>query len=251
VIAVNQLVNKIALITGASSGIGAGIAEAFGAAGAAVVVNYATGREGADRTVEAITTAGGRAFAVQADVSKAEQVRALFNAAEAIFGVTDIVVNNAGVFSFGPIETVTPAEIERQFATNVFGVLFVIQEAVRRIGSGGGSIINISSIGSRNTAPNMVTYSATKGAVDTITLGLSRELGPRNIRVNSIAPGFIETEGLAAVGISPDMKQQVIGMTPLGRPGVPNDVARIAVFLASDAAAFVTGERIMASGGWR
>ena len=247
----NQLANRIALVTGASKGIGAGIAKAFGAAGAAVVVNYATNRAGADHTVHAIREAGGRAIAIQADISKAEQVRSLFDAAEAAFGVPDIIVNNAGVFSFGPIETVTEAEMRRQFAINVFGTLFVIQEAVRRFGTGGGAIINISSIGSRNTAPNMVAYSATKGAVDTITLGLSRELGPRNIRVNAIAPGFIETEGLAEVGISPEMKQQIVALTPLGRPGVPDDVARIAVFLASDAAAFVTGERIMASGGWR
>jgi 3-oxoacyl-[acyl-carrier protein] reductase len=247
----NRLANRIALVTGASKGIGAGIAKAFAAAGAAVVVNYAANREAADRTVKAITEAGGRAVAIQADVSKAEQVRRLFEAAEVAFGVLDIIVNNAGVFSFGPIDTVTEAEIERQFATNVFGTLFVSQQAVRRFGPGGGSIINISSIGSRNTAPNMVTYSATKGAVDTITLGLSRELGPRNIRVNAIAPGFIETEGLAEVGVSPEMKQHVIAMTPLGRHGVPDDVARIAVFLASDAAAFITGERIMASGGWR
>jgi 3-oxoacyl-[acyl-carrier protein] reductase len=246
-----ELANKVALVTGASKGIGAGIAKAFGAAGAAVVVNYVARRDAADRTVEAITAAGGRAVAVQADVSKADEVRKLFEFAEAAFGTPDIVVNSAGVFSFGPIETMAEAEIGRQFATNVFGSLFVIQEAVRRFGPDGGSIINISSIGSQNPAPNMVVYSATKGAIDTITIGLSRELGPRNIRVNSIAPGFIKTEGLAEVGISPEMESQVIALTPLGRPGVPDDVAKIAVFLACDAAAFVTGERIMASGGWR
>jgi 3-oxoacyl-[acyl-carrier protein] reductase len=246
-----ELSNKTALVTGASKGIGAGIAKAFGAAGAAVIVNYAASCEDADRTVDAITAAGGRAVAVQGDLSKAGDVRTLFEAAEAAFGTPDIVVNNAGVFSFGPIESVPQAEIERLFATNVFGSLFVIQEAVRRFGPSGGAIINISSIGSRNTAPNMVVYSATKGAIDTITLGLSRELGPRNIRVNAIAPGYIKTEGLVDVGISPEMEAQVVAMTPLGRPGVPDDVARIAVFLASDAAAFVTGERIMASGGWR
>ena len=246
-----ELSDKIALVTGASKGIGAGIAKAFGAAGAAVIVNYAASREAADRTVDATTAAGGRAVSVQGDVSKAEDVRKLFDVAEAAFGTPDIVVNNAGVFSFGPIETVAQAEIERQFATNVFGTLFVIREAVRRFGPGGGTIINMSSIGSQNTAPNMVFYSATKGAIDAITLGLSRELGPRNIRVNSIAPGFIKTEGLAEVGISPEMEAQVIAMTPLGRPGAPDDVAKIAVFLASDAAAFVTGERIIISGGWR
>lgn len=246
-----DLSGKVALVTGASKGIGAGVAKALGAAGASVIVNYAASREAADKTVAAITGAGGRAVAIQADVSKAEQVRHLFEAAEAAFGVPDIIVNNAGVFSFGPIETVAEGEIERQFATNVFGTLFVIQEAVRRFGAAGGSIFNISSIGSRNTAPNMVAYSATKGAIDTITLGLSRKLGPRNIRVNAIAPGFIKTEGLAEVGISPEMEAHVISLTPLGRPGAPEDVARIAVFLASDAAAFVTGERIMASGGWR
>ena len=246
-----QLANKVALVTGASKGIGAGIAKALSAAGAAVVVNYAARRDAAERTVEAITAAGGRAVAVQADVSKAEEVRKLFEAAEAAFGAPDIVVNNAGVFGFGPIETVTQAEIGRQFAINVFGSLFVIQEAVRRFGAAGGSIINLSSIGSRNTAPNMVVYSATKGAIDTITLGLSRELGPRHIRVSAIAPGFIKTEGLAEVGISLEMESHVVAMTPLGRPGMPDDVAKIAVFLASDAAAFVTGERIMASGGWR
>ena len=154
-----------------------------------MIVNYATRREAADRTVDAITAAGGRAVSVQGDVSKVEEVRKLLDVAEAAFGTPDIVVNNAGVFSFGPIETVAQAEIERQFATNVFGSLFVIQEAVRRFGPGGGTIINMNSIGNQNTAPNMALYSATKGAIDAITLGLSRELGARNIRVNSIAPG--------------------------------------------------------------
>lgn len=246
-----KLANKVAIITGASKGIGAGIAKAFAAEGAAIVVNYAKSRAAAELVVASIIDAGGRAIAVQADVAKPEQVHALFDAAMEAFGVPDIVVNNAGVFKFGPIESVSPDDIAWHFEANVYGTLYAIQEAVRRFGTKGGSIINLSSIGSQNTAPNMVVYSATKGAIDTITLGLSRELGARHIRVNSIAPGYIQTEGSAELDLTPEMIEHVVGMTPLGRPGLPDDVARIAVFLASDDAAFVTGERMMASGGWR
>ena len=195
-----ELSDKIALVTGASKGIGAGIAKAFGAAGAAVIVNYAASREAADRTVDATTAAGGRAVSVQGDVSKAEDVRKLFDVAEAAFGTPDIVVNNAGVFSFGPIETVAQAEIERQFATNVFGTLFVIREAVRRFGPGGGTIINMSSIGSQNTAPNMVFYSATKGAIDAITLRHSSSTG--RVARNSSPRSPISTNGCSVSGAS-------------------------------------------------
>jgi 3-oxoacyl-[acyl-carrier protein] reductase len=246
-----KLANKVAIITGASKGIGAGIAKAFAAEGAAIVVNYAKSREAADLVVASIVDAGGKAIAVQADVSKQEQVHALFEATVDAFGSPDILVNNAGVFKFGPIESVSAEDIAWHFAANVYGTIYAIQEAVSRFGTKGGSIINLSSIGSQNTAPNMVVYSATKGAIDTITLGLSRELGARNIRVNSIAPGFIQTEGSADLDLTQEMIEHVVGMTPLGRPGQPEDVARIAVFLASDDAEFVTGERIMASGGWR
>jgi 3-oxoacyl-[acyl-carrier protein] reductase len=247
----NSLHSKIAIVTGASRGIGAGIAKAFGAAGASVVVNYASHPDGAARTVAAIVADGGKAAAVEADVSNAADVHRLFDDATRIFGAPDVVVNNAAIFKFAPIEQVPEADMHRQFEVNVFGTLLVIQEAVRRFGPRGGSIINLSSIGSRNTVPNMVVYSATKGAVDTITLGLSRELGARGIRVNAIAPGAIATEGLREIGLSEEMEQHIVAQTPLGRFGLPEDVARIAVFLASDDAAFVTGERVMASGGWR
>ncbi|RUU48547.1 MULTISPECIES: glucose 1-dehydrogenase [unclassified Mesorhizobium] len=248
----SKLNGKVAIVTGASKGIGAGIAKGLAAAGAAVVVNYASSREGADRVVAAIKAAGGRAIAVHGDVSQAADVRRLFEAAKSSFGAVDILVNNAGVFAFEPLEAVTEAEFHREFDTNVLGTILTIREAVSHFGAGGGSVINISSVASLNPQPNSLVYAATKGAVDSITLSMSRELGARNIRVNAIAPGGVDTEGLQRIGIvGSEFEKQVIAMTPLGRFGQPDDIARIAVFLASDDASWLTGERITASGGWR
>ncbi len=207
------------------------MAKAFGAAGASVVVNYSTSAAGADRVVTEIVGSGGKAIAVQGDVSKAA---------------------DAGVFRFEPLEAVTEAEFHREFNTNVPGTILTIQEALKYFGEAGGNAINVSSIASKNPTPDSVVYAATKSAVDSITLGLSRELGARKIRVNAIAPGGVETEGLATVGIlGGEFEKQVIDMTPLGRFGQPEDIARVAVFLASEDAAWLTGERITASGGWR
>ena len=248
----STLTGKVAIVTGASKGIGAGIAKAFGAAGASVVVNYASSREGADRVVAGITREGGKAVAVRADVSKAADVKQLFAETQKAFGALDVLVNNAGVFQFDTLEAVTEAEFHREFDTNVLGTLLTIQEALKYFKPEGGNVINISSIGSRNPQPNSVVYAATKGAVDSITVGLSRELGARRIRVNAIAPGGVDTEGLQKVGIvGSELEQQLVAITPLGRFGRPEDVARVAVFLASDEAAWLTGERITASGGWR
>lgn len=248
----SKLNGKVAIVTGASKGIGAGIAKGLAAAGAAVVVNYASSREGADRVVAEIKDAGGRAVAVHGDVSQAADVRRLFEAAKSSFGAVDILVNNAGVFAFEPLEAVTEAEFHREFDTNVLGTILAIREAVNHFGTRGGSVINISSVASLNPQPNSLVYAATKGAVDSITLSMSRELGARNIRVNAIAPGGVDTEGLKRIGIvGSEFEKQIIAMTPLGRFGQPDDIARIAVFLASDEASWLTGERITASGGWR
>jgi 3-oxoacyl-[acyl-carrier protein] reductase len=248
----SDLKGKVAIVTGASKGIGAGIAKGFAAAGAAVAVNYASSREGADRVVADITAQGGKAIAVQGDVSKAADVKRLFEQTRASFGALDVLVNNAGVYRFDPLETVTEKEFHRQFDTNVLGTILTIQEALKYFGPQGGSVINISSIASLNPTPDSVVYAATKSAVDSITRGLSKELGARKIRVNAIAPGGTASEGLAAAGIlGSDFEKQIIGMTPLGRFGQPEDIARVAVFLASDDSSWLTGERITASGGWR
>lgn len=243
---------KVAIVTGASKGIGAAIATGLAAAGAAVVVNYASSRQGAERVVAAIKGAGGRAVSVQGDVAQAADVRGLFAAAKASFGGADILVNNAGVFRFEPIEAVTEAEFHRQFDINVLGIVLATQEAVRHFGPEGGSIINISSVASFNPQPNSLVYAATKAAVDSITLSMARELGGRRIRVNSIAPGGVDTEGLRHVGVvGGEHEMALVAITPLGRFGQPEDIAKVAVFLASDDAAWVSGERITASGGWR
>jgi 3-oxoacyl-[acyl-carrier protein] reductase len=248
----SDLKDKVAIVTGASKGIGAGIAKGLAAAGAAVVVNYASSREGADRIVGEIKTKGGNAIAVQGDVARAGDVQRLFVEAKKAFRKVDIIVNNAGVYDLKPFEDVTEAEFHRAFNINVLGTVLMIQEALKYFSPEGGNIINISSIASKNPPPNHAILSATKGAVDLITLALSRELGARNIRVNAIAPGGTASEGLAAAGIlGSDLEKQVIGMTPLGRFGQPEDIARVAVFLASDASSWLTGERITASGGWR
>ena len=248
----SSLNGKVAIVTGASKGIGAAIAKGLAAAGAAVVVNYASSREGAEHVVGAIEAAGGRAVAVKGDVALAADVRGLFEAAKVSFGGVDILVNNAGVFQFEPLEAVTEAEFHREFDTNVLGVVLAIQEAVKHFGPDGGSIINISSVASFNPQPNSLVYAATKAAVDSITLSTARELGSRHIRVNAIAPGGVDTEGLQRVGIvGSEHEKALVAITPLGRFGQPEDVAKVAVFLASDEAGWVTGERIVASGGWR
>ena len=248
----SDLKGKVAVVTGASRGIGAGIAKGFAAAGAAVVVNYASNREGAERIVADITAIGGKAIAVQGDVSKAADVKRLFETTKSSFGTLDVLVNNAGVYRFEPLEAVTEKEFHREFDTNVLGTILTIQEALKYFGPKGGSVINISSIASLNPTPDSVIYAATKSAVDSITRGLSKELGARNIRVNAIAPGGTASEGLAAAGIlGSDLEKQIVGITPLGRFGQPEDIARVAVFLASDDSSWLTGERITASGGWR
>jgi 3-oxoacyl-[acyl-carrier protein] reductase len=248
----SKLTGKVAIVTGASKGIGAGIAKGLGAAGAAVVVNYASSKEGADRVVAEITGKGGKAIAVQADVSKTADVQRLFKEAKNAFGSLDVLVNNAGVFEFEPLEAVTEKEFHREFNTNVLGPIMTIQEAVKYFGPEGGSVINISSVASTKPVPNSVIYAATKSAVDSITRGLATELGARNIRVNAIAPGGVETEGVHRIGVvGSDFQKQMVAETPLGRFGQPEDIAGVAVFLASEDSRWLTGERITASGGWR
>ena len=248
----NELTGKIAIVTGASKGIGAGIAKGLAAAGAAVVVNYASSKKGADGVVEEIIGKGGKAIAVQGDVSKATDVRRLFSETKRAFGAPDILVNNAGIFAFDPLEAVTEDEFHREFNINVLGPILTIQEALKHFGPDGGSVINISSVVSTNATPNSVVYSATKGAVDSIARVLGTELASRKIRVNTIAPGGVETEGVHRIGIiGSDFEKQIVAQTPLGRLGQPEDIARVAVFLASDSARWLTGERIAASGGLR
>jgi len=247
----SKLTGKVAVVTGASKGIGAAIARAYGAAGASVVVNYASSKAGADAVVNDIVKAGGKAVAVQGDVSKAADAQALVDAAIKHYGRLDILVNNSGVYEFAPIEAITEEHYDKQFNVNVRGLLLTTQAAVKHLGEGA-SIINIGSLVSRIVPENTVVYTATKGAVDAITGVLSKELGPRKIRVNALNPGMVETEGTHAVGaIGGDFEQYALAATPLGRIGQPNDIASIAVFLASDDAYWLTGERLYAGGGAR
>ena len=247
----NNLKGKVAIVTGASKGIGAGIAKHMAAAGASVVVNYASSKEGADRVVEAITSQGGKAIAIKADVSNATDVQNPFTGTIKAFGQLDIVVNNAGVYQFAPLEAITEEEFHREFNTNVLGPILTSREAVKHFGDTGGSIINISTVASINPVPTSVVYSATKSALDSITKALAKELGPKKIRVNTIAPGGTETEGVTAAGIvGSDFQKHMVANTPLGRFGQPEDIAKVAVFLASDDAGWITGERITASGGY-
>jgi 3-oxoacyl-[acyl-carrier protein] reductase len=246
------LSGKVAVVTGASKGIGAGIAKALAVAGANVVVNYASNKEGAERVVNAIVENGGNAIAIQADVAKSADVRRLFEATERQFGSLDILINNAAVFQFDPLDEVTEDEFHRQFNTNVLGPVLASQEAVKQFGPEGGSIINISSVASTYGMPTSAVYASTKGALEALTRVLANELAPRKIRVNAIAPGPVETEGLEQTGLkSPDFERQMIASTPLGRMGQPDDIARVAVFLASDDSGWMTGERLVASGGFR
>jgi 3-oxoacyl-[acyl-carrier protein] reductase len=246
-----ELSGKVAIVTGASKGIGAAIARRFGEAGAAVAVNYASDKAGADRVVEQIKRDGGKAVSIQANVSKSADVKRLFAETKAMLGALNILVNNAGVFTFEPLEAVTEEEFHRQFDTNVLGTLLATQEAVTAFNGQGGSVINISTISSINPVPSSVVYSASKSAVDAITKALARELGDRKIRVNAIAPGMTETEGVKDLGITLDMAKAVGAPIPLGRLGRPDDIAQVALFLASDQSSWLTGERITASGGQR
>jgi len=248
----SKLKNKVAIVTGASKGIGAGIAKAYGKEGASVVVNYSSDKEGANRVVNEIVSAGGKAVAVQGNVSISADVKKLFAETKSIYGDADILVNNAGVFKFEPLEAVTEEEFHRQFNTNVLGTLLASQQAVLGFGEKGGSIINLSSVVSDNPMAGSVVYSATKGAVDMIAGALSKELGSKKIRVNTIAPGGVETEGTHTIGmIGGDFEKAIVAQTPLGRIGQPNDIAKVAVFLASDDAEWINGERISVSGGFR
>ncbi len=245
-----KLAGKVAVVTGASKGIGAEIARNLAAEGAAVVVNYASGRDGADKVVASIVAAGGKATSVQGDVAKSADVAGIFAVAAKSFGKVDILVNNAGVYRFGTIEEVSEDEYRRQFDINVLGLLLATKAAVAQFGPDGGSVINIGSVASRQTPAGASIYVATKGAVDAITRVLSKELGHRNIRVNAINPGGVETEGTHAAGlIGNDFEANMIGQTPLGRFGQPNDIAPVAAFLASDDSRWVTGETLVVSGG--
>jgi 3-oxoacyl-[acyl-carrier protein] reductase len=247
----SKLTGKVAIVTGASKGIGAAIAKSLAAEGASVVVNYASSKEGADRVVAEITGKGGKAVAVQGDVAKSADVLNLFAEAKKAYGKLDVLVNNAGIFEFQPLEDFTEIEFHRQFNINVLGTLLAAQESLKHFGPEGGSIINLSSVVSVNPVPNSAIYSATKGAVDTLTRGLAKELAGRKIRVNAIAPGGVETEGTHRIGmIGSDFEKQIVDQTPLGRIGQPDDIAKVAVFLASDDSGWLTGERIVAAGGY-
>ena len=248
----NRLNGKIAVVTGASKGIGAAIAESMAAEGAAVVVNYASSKSGADSVVERITQKRGKAVAVQADVSKPEDIERLFAETKKAFGKLDILVNNAGIYEFAPLEMITAEHFHKQVNLNVLGLLLTTQAAVKHFGSEGGSIVNISSVVATLAPPNGSVYSATKAAVNVITKSLAKELGPRKIRVNAINPGMVESEGTRSAGITDsDFRKETEAQTPLGRIGQPQDIAPAAVFLASEESSWITGETLYISGGLR
>ena len=246
-----KLTGKVAVVTGASKGIGAGIAKALAAQGASVIVNYASSKAGGEAVVDAITAAGGKAIAVRGDVSKAAEAQGLIDAAIKAYGRLDILVNNSGVYEFAPIDDITEEHFHRQFNINVLGLLLTTQAAAKHFGEGA-SVINIGSNVTSVLPPNSAVYGGTKGAVDAITGVLAAELGPRKIRVNSINPGAVETEGVHAQGfIGSDLMNDLLAQTPLGRIGQPDDIADVAVFLASDDARWLTGEKLAVSGGLR
>ncbi len=247
-----KLGGKVALVTGASKGIGASIAKHLAAEGAAIVVNYASSKEGADQVVAEIAGNGGKAIAVQADIAKQADIERLFSETQQAFGRLDILVNNAGIYEFSPLEKVTEEHFHKQFNLNVLGLILASQEAAKHFTAEGGSIVNISSAASFMTPPNTSVYSATKAAVDAVTRTLAKELGSRGIRVNAINPGMVETEGVRAAGFAEsDFRKQVEARTPLGRIGQPDDIAPAAVFLASANAAWITGETLVIAGGLR
>jgi 3-oxoacyl-[acyl-carrier protein] reductase len=245
----SKLAGKVAVVTGASKGIGAAIARALAAEGASVIVNYASSRAGAETVVASIKKAGGKAIAVGGDVSKAADARGIVDAAITNYGHLDILVNNAGIYEFAPIEALTEDQFHKMFNVNVLGLILTTQAAVKHM-SAGASIINIGSGASRITPPATAVYTGTKGAVDAITGVFAKELGPKGIRVNSLNPGPVETEGAHTLGvIGSDFEKALVSQTPLGRIAQPSDIAAVAVFLASDGAAWLTGELINASGG--
>jgi len=245
-----KLTNQVAVVTGASKGIGAGIAKALAAEGASVVVNYSSSKDGADRVVKEITSTGGKAIAVQGDVSKQADITRLFAETKKAFGKLNILVNNAGVYAFAPLEAISEELFHKQFNINVLGLLLTTKEAVKLIGPEGGSIINIGSGASTILPPNTATYSATKASVDAITVVLSKELGPRKIRVNSINPGMIETEGVHSAGIAEgDFRKWIESQSSLGRIGQTDDISPTAVYLASSDSKYLTGETLRVTGG--
>jgi 3-oxoacyl-[acyl-carrier protein] reductase len=247
-----KLSGKVAVVTGASKGIGAAIAAHLAAEGATVVVNYASSKSGAEKVVAQIAQKGGNAVAVQADMSKPADIKRLFAETTSAFNRIDILVNNAGIYEFAPIEAVTPENFHKQFDLNVLGLLLATQEAIKHFSSGGGSIVNISSVAASQAPPNASVYSATKAAVNAITRSLAQELGPRNIRVNAVNPGMIETEGTHSAGITEsEFRKQTEAQTPLRRIGQPSDIAPAVVFLATDDAAWLTGETLYITGGLR
>jgi len=247
-----KLAGKVAVVTGASKGIGAAIAKALGAEGAAVVVNYSSSKADGEKVAKEIAALGGKAVAVQANLSKPEDIEGLFVKSKEAFGRLDILVNNAGIYEFSPLENVTAEHFHKQFNLNVLGLLLASQAAAKQFDQTGGSIINLSSIVSTLAVPESAVYSGTKGAVDAITRSLAAELGPRRIRVNAIRPGMVETEGTRSAGIAEsEMRKQVEAQTPLRRIGQPRDIAGAAVFLASDDSAWITGETLVISGGYR
>ena len=247
-----KLTGKVAVVTGASKGIGASIAKRFAAEGASVVVNYGSSKAGADKVVSEITANGGKAVAVQANVAQKSEVDRLFTETKKIFGALNILVNNAGIYEFAPLDNITEEHFHKHFNLNVLGLLLASQAAARQFDDGGGSITNISSIVSTLAVPEAAVYSGTKGAVDAITRSLASELGPRRIRVDAIRPGMVETEGTQSAGITgSDLRKQVEAQTPLRRIGQPQDIAGTAVFLASDDSSWITGETFVISGGYR
>jgi 3-oxoacyl-[acyl-carrier protein] reductase len=246
----SKLAGKVAVVTGASKGIGAAIAESLAAEGASVVVNFASSKAGADEVVGRITGQGGKAIAIQADVSKPRDITRLFAETTAAYGKVDVLVNNAGIYEFSPLESITPEHFHKQFDLNVLGLLLTTQEAVKHMGAGGGSVINISSIVGQMPVESGSVYSATKAAVDAVTVALSKELGPLKIRVNSLNPGMVDTEGLHTAGLdNGDFRKRAESQTPLGRIAQPEDIARAAVFFASEDAGWVTGQILMLAGG--
>jgi 3-oxoacyl-[acyl-carrier protein] reductase len=248
----NRLKGKVAVVTGASKGIGAAIAEHLAAEGASVVVNYSASKAAADAVVRRIADKGGKAVAIQADVSKPDDIKRLFAQTRETYGKLDVLVNNAGIYEFLPLDAITSEHFHKQFNLNVLGLLLATREAVKLIGPAGGSIINISSVVGPMPIENASVYSATKAAVDAVTIALSKELGPKRIRVNSLNPGMVETEGLRAAGFAAsDFRKTVEAQTPLGRIAQPDDIARVAVFFASDEAGWVTGQTLILAGGQR